>query len=147
MIGWVAGGACDGSPELLFTDNETNFVRLYGRRTRRVTPKTESTTTLFTDDRNAVNPAQIGTKGSRTLRLLDVASGESVPYRVRLTVAALQQRRWSAMNSTNLFRTDCEADEFYDTVIPEDLSRRRPQCDAAGFRGNAVVKTVLSLRR
>ena len=40
-----------------------------------------------------------------------------------------------------------EADEFYDKVIPEDLSADGAQCHAASFRGYAVVEAVLSLRR
>ena len=50
-------------------------------------------------------------------------------------------------SSTRSSRTRiAEADEFYATVTPADLSPDATQCDAAGLRRTAVVEAVLPLR-
>ena len=77
--------ACDGSPELLFTDNDTNRARLYGE------PATGWCKDGFHDvvvggHREAVNPARSGTKCA-AWHVLDLGPGASATVRLRLRKA------------------------------------------------------------
>ena len=96
--------------------------------------------------KDAVNPAHLGTKASAHY-VLDVGAGESRHSRSDSPIRSLS-RRLRERTSIEIFADRIrEADEFYAQVIPAGSVTGRPQCDAAGFRGFAVVETVLSLRR
>jgi hypothetical protein len=108
----------DGSPDLLFTENETNTRRLF--QVENATPwvKDGINNYVVQGDREAVNPAQTGTKAAAHY-VMDVEAGDSVTIRARLTNA-------SAAGFDDFERVFAqriaEADEFYATVIPCELS-------------------------
>ncbi len=119
---------CDGAPELLFCDNETNFHRLYGAD-RAGFPKDAINDFVVAGDRAAVNPDRRGTKAAAHYRFV-VPSGGQVRVRLRLGAdggdfgdfaAIIDQRR-------------AEADEFYDALQSgiEDAEARRVQRQAFG---------------
>jgi len=110
---------CEGEPELLFTENETNVRRLYG---------VENGSHYFKDGINdyivngvteAVNPAQIGTKAAANYRLT-LGAGETATVRLRLTDQD-NDKPFADFDQIFLQRQR-EADEFYAGVIPGDLS-------------------------
>ena len=55
---------CDGTPELLFTENETNNERLYGSPNRTPHVKDAINNFIVNGQTDAINPAQKGTKAS-----------------------------------------------------------------------------------
>ena len=110
--------ACGGSPELLFTENETNTRRLYGAEGPAFT-KDGINDYVVNHSTHAVNPAREGTKASALYRLT-INAGESVTLRLRLTGTPTESIGKSFERIFNLRRK--EANEFYDTVIPRHLS-------------------------
>src|SRR3989442_16034697 len=75
---------CEGEPELLFTDNETNFRRLWGVENTHLYVKDAFHDYVVHGLKIAVNPAFEGTKAAAYYRL-DLAAGESAPVRLRLS--------------------------------------------------------------
>jgi hypothetical protein len=74
---------CEGAPELLFSDNDTNVRRLYGVGGVNGYFKDALHDHLVGGDGAAVNPERIGTKAAAHYRL-EVPSGGSVALRLRL---------------------------------------------------------------
>ncbi|MBI4470266.1 MAG: glucosidase [Acidobacteria bacterium] len=111
---------CDGSPDLLFTENETNHQRLYGTENAAPFVKDGINEYIVHGRREAVNPAQVGTKVAAHYPLR-IGSGESVTVRLRWTDTELRRPFDSAFDET-LRRRRKESDEFYESVIPKSLS-------------------------
>jgi hypothetical protein len=111
---------CDGTPTLLFTENETNTQRIHGVPNRGPYVKDGIDGFVVHGKKDAVNPEQTGTKVAahyhltlepgecRTvrLRLSDVAAGKKGPFGDFAEVLATRLK---------------EADEFYAAVIPRSL--------------------------
>ena len=74
---------CDGSPELLFTENESNAERLWQQRNPSPYVKDAFHGYIVSGQRDAVNPANVGTKAAAHYTL-DVPGGGSQTIRVRL---------------------------------------------------------------
>ncbi|MFL5308880.1 MAG: MGH1-like glycoside hydrolase domain-containing protein [Myxococcales bacterium] len=108
---------CEGAPELLFTDNDTNVARLFsGKNGGYVKDGIDQYVVQGRAD--AVNPDRIGTKCAARYALT-VGAGESAVVRVRLTRDA-----GVGIEEVDRIVADRkrEADEFYRTVIPGHLS-------------------------
>ncbi len=75
---------CEGSPELLFTENETNNQRLFGVPNRTPYVKDGINSYVVNGSRDAVNLEQTGTKASALYRIR-VEAGSSTTVRLRLT--------------------------------------------------------------
>jgi len=126
---------CEGSPELLFTENETNLQRLYGA------DNVAANGTPFAKDginnyvvegrRDAVNLEQSGTKASARYQL-NISAGEAVTVKLRLTTQ-LPQTEMLGQQFDQIFSTRLrEADEFYQKLVPAlaDEDSRRVQRQA-----------------
>jgi hypothetical protein len=115
---------CEGAAALLFTENETNVERLFRSPNRTPYVKDGINAYLVHGRREAVNPAQTGTKAAAHFPLT-VGAGESRAIRLRLGDAASPGpgraeafgRGFDAVMDAR--RKD--ADEFYATVIPRSL--------------------------
>ena len=72
---------CDGNPQLLFTENDTNNERLFG--TPNATPyvKDGINNYVVSGRQDAVNPSQTGTKAAAHYQL-DVGAGETAVVRL-----------------------------------------------------------------
>lgn len=115
--------SCEGTPDLLFTENETNFQRLYGVENRTPYVKDGINDYIVHGVREAVNPAQTGTKAAAHYPLT-VGSGETATVRLRLRNFAPDHSSAFGMDFEHILSTrQREADEFYTTVTPEGLSR------------------------
>jgi hypothetical protein len=77
-----AGGSADG-PRLLFTDNETNAVRLFGRPNPTRFLKDAFHRLVVEGEEAAVNAAHVGTKSAAWYRMTVAARGQAV-LRLRL---------------------------------------------------------------
>jgi hypothetical protein len=110
---------CDGDPELLFTENETNTQRLWGQPNTSAYVKDSFHEYLIAGDRRTINPERTGTKAAAHYAL-EVPGGGCKSIRLRLTAAS----------PSNVFRdleTICEkrlaeADEFYNRITPRSLN-------------------------
>jgi hypothetical protein len=115
---------CEGAPELLFTENDTNAARLYGARDGALYAKDGVNDYVVQGRRDAVNPERVGTKAAAHY-VLSVAPGETATVRLRFT------HRAPDATGPGIFGEEFgrvfgervrEADEFYAGVIPQDLS-------------------------
>jgi len=110
---------CEGSPELLFTENETNVRRLYGVDNGSGYFKDGINDYIVNGAEGAVNPAQFGTKAAANYRLT-LGAGEAATARMRFTDKESDE---PFADFDQIFaRRQSEADEFYADVIPGDLS-------------------------
>ncbi|HEY0377372.1 MAG TPA: hypothetical protein VGC87_10495, partial [Pyrinomonadaceae bacterium] len=115
---------CDGSPELLFTENETNKQRLYGAANDTPYVKDAFHEYVVGGRSEAVNPEGRGTKAAAHYSLT-VKPGETATICLRLSDKEMVSEgvRPFGEEFGRVFdeRLD-EADEFYASVIPQDLS-------------------------
>ena len=115
--------ACEGAPELLFTENETNHERISGTPNRTPYVKDGINNFLVQGREDLVNPEKKGTKVAAVYRREVPAGGAAVvklwliPSAGALTVDFPVE----AFDAVMALRRK-EADEFYAEVIPPSLS-------------------------
>jgi hypothetical protein len=115
---------CEGQPELLFTENETNLQRLYGVDNRTPYVKDGINDYIVHGSGDAVSPEQVGTKAAAHYAL-SVGPGEAATVRLRFTEPGLVPSRRNPFGvgfEQTFAARQREADEFYATVIPRELS-------------------------
>ena len=139
---------CEGKPELLFTENETNYVKLFNYRDRVPYTKDAFHEYLIHGNKQAVNAESTGTKMAAHYAFR-LAAGESAVLKLRLTdlnpLGGLDpdapllgtalppgpNERPVLVPPTNDFGAGYEqvfqvrmreVDEFYDSRIPKNLS-------------------------
>jgi hypothetical protein len=113
---------CDGRPELLFTENETNDERIFGRPNHGRFVKDAFDAFVVHGKHDAVNPAHEGTKAAALYRL-DLPAGGSAVLRLRLSdVAPADAPEPFAAFDRTLGAREAEADEFYRAITPPSLS-------------------------
>jgi hypothetical protein len=127
---------CEGAPELLFTENDSNNERLWGSRNSSPYVKDGINNFVVHGARDAVNPDQIGTKAALNYSLL-LQPGETATVRLRLTDHAprVNQEVFGPEFEEIFNQRIKEADEFYQTVIPEALSDDATQVMRQAFAG------------
>jgi hypothetical protein len=117
----VAQASEDAHHPLLFTENETNFQRLYG--TPNPTPYVKDAFHRFIvhGDKNAVNPAGHGTKMAAHCAFVLPAGGTaSVSGRLSPERGTAEQTSGAAFE--RIFKErESESDEFYADVLPDEL--------------------------
>ncbi len=125
---------CEGSPELLFTENETNTRLLFGTETRGRYVKDGINDYVVQGATEAVNPEHTGTKAAAHYQFT-VGAGETVVARLRLADSDFKNRDAFAGFDQIFTLRQHEADEFYATVIPQDLSADAKNVMRQGFAG------------
>ena len=110
---------CDGSPELLFTENESNAQRLWGQANATPYVKDAFHAYIVSGQTESVNPAKVGTKAAAHY-VLEVPGGGSQTVRLRLSATPLD----NAFHGFEMVLTSriADADEFYDRIAPNALS-------------------------
>jgi len=111
--------SCEGAAELLFTENETNTERLFHTLNRTPYVKDGIDSRIVHGRRDAVNPAQTGTKASAHYPLT-VGPRESRTVRLRLSEAGSNGRAGASFDAVMSARRK-EADEYYAEVIPSSF--------------------------
>jgi hypothetical protein len=124
----------EGSPELLFTNNETNNERLFGCANSTQFVKDGINEYIVHGIADAVNPLRSGTKAAANYDLSIPAGSEKV-LRVRMSRPAKDSLSGAEAfdNFDEVFtKRIAEADEFYAAVATDDLSEdaRRVQRQA-----------------
>ncbi len=152
---------CEGTPELLFTENETNLQRLFGVANRTPYVKDGINNYVVHGEGDAVNPEQTGTKATARYRLR-IEPGASVTLRLRLTDQASFGRALATAGVPNgpvrkslgaaaapapvenpfgpgfdklLAQRIAEADEFYSKRMPKGLSKDAQSVQRQAFAG------------
>jgi hypothetical protein len=109
----------EGSPEFLFTENETNKNKLFHSENDSPYVKDGINDYVVNGVKTAVNPDASGTKMSARYKST-VASGASFTIRLRLTHLAPSSGRPLDGEFEKIFNARrTEADEFYGTLIPD----------------------------
>src|SRR6185312_8322578 len=111
-----------GSPQLLFTENESNLRRLFGVSNRGFYQKDASNDFLIQGHRHRLNPEQTGTKASIYYDL-EIPAGESAVIKLKFTQKLNSTQDHFGMAFDEVFRERIiEADDFYRDIIPQSLS-------------------------
>jgi hypothetical protein len=129
---------CEGAGELLFTENETNNERVFGRPNTSPYVKDGIDNYIVHHKTSAINPAQCGTKASAHYVLTLPAQSDAV-VRLRLSNSGPLPTLSSASFDSKSFedvveRRRLEADSFYATVIPQ-----RATADATNVMRQALA--------
>jgi hypothetical protein len=110
---------CEGNPEFVFTENETNNQRLFGTENGAPHVKDGINDYIVHGSQDAANHAGPGTKASAHYQLT-VPPGQSMTLRLRLTDAAAASGKSINGEFDNIFAERIrEADEFYASLTPE----------------------------
>jgi Glycosyl hydrolase family 63 C-terminal domain len=112
--------SCDGAPELLFTENESNLQRLWGQPNPTPYVKDAFHRYVVGGERDAVNPAKTGTKAAARY-ILEIPAGGCEVVRLRLSARRAGEpfgRPFEEAFRQRLF----ESDEFYDRITPRTLT-------------------------
>ena len=114
---------CDGTPDLLFTENETNTQRLFNAANASTFVKDGVNDYVVHGKQHAVNPAQVGTKAAANYTIT-ISPGDTATIRLRLSDKAPGKSRVAFGPEFDQVFADRirEANEFYETVIPTNLS-------------------------
>ncbi|HSF68302.1 MAG TPA: glucosidase [Nitrospiraceae bacterium] len=125
---------CEGQPALLFTENETNTRRLYGDPECSLYAKDGFHDYVVHGEKEAVNPAHVGTKAAAQY-VLTLAPGESKTIRLRFTNepqgAGFAKEEFDVVFTNRLQ----EADEFYDRLVPRNVSEDARRVQRQAFAG------------
>jgi mannosylglycerate hydrolase MGH1-like protein/glycosyl hydrolase family 63 len=113
-------GLCfEGSPDLLFTENETNYERLYGSSNRSFT-KDGINDVVVSGRMQAVNPENRGSKAAARYKV-DLQGGQSAVLRLRLTKGDGLTDAFKGFDAIFQARV-AEADDYYAAIIPAELN-------------------------
>ena len=108
--------SCDGSPQLLFTDNETNAEHLFGTASR--TPyRKDGIGEHVVRGADTVNPGRTGTKASAWY-VEELAPGQAWTVNLRLAAGEPLGGVFGAEFERVLVTRQQEADEFYGSLLP-----------------------------
>lgn len=118
---------CEGAERLLFTENETNFERVWGVPNQTPFVKDSINDCVIRGRLDLVNPNRIGTKAAAHYRFL-VAPQKTVSIRLRLRGTNNPSDSGEASHDPlhdfdeTLLRRSTEADAFYADLAPSCLS-------------------------
>jgi hypothetical protein len=121
---------CEGSSELLFTENETNFLRLYNTPNAGPYVKDGINDYIVHGMKGAVNPRQTGTKAAARYSL-QMQPGESKVIRLRFVDG---DRTFDDFDQVFAARI-AEADEFYAPLAQPGSSDDARNVQRQGFAG------------
>ena len=129
---------CEGEPELLFTDNESNNARLFSGQNATPYVKDAFDEYLVHQRRDAVNPARTGTKAAAHYRVT-VGAGQTAVLRLRLAGARPAAAFGKGFDEVFAARLR-EADEFYGSITPPSLGEDEARVVRQGFAGMLWTK-------
>ncbi len=124
--------ACQGMPDLLFTENETNAERIWGQPNPTPYVKDGIDAAVVHGNLDAVNPIEMGTKVAARYQLV-VAPGATEQVLLRLSA-----RRNAApfRDAASVFtQRQAEADEFYQAFGAERMTEDERRVQRQAFAG------------
>ncbi len=117
---WEVGQAPDGqAPELLFTENESNFERVFGQPNTQPYVKDAFHQYVIHNRQEAVNPHGVGTKAA-AYYVLNIPAGEQQTVRLRLREdkGEVSKQPFGAEFDSTLAARISEANEYFALKIP-----------------------------
>ena len=122
--------------QMLFTDNETNGPRVFGpsAQSRSGFTKDAFHRHIVNGERDAVNPAQTGTKACGWLRV-EIDAGASHAMHLRLIAADRGPRLADREIDGAVLQRRKEADDFYASIHPEKASTDERKIQRQAFAG------------
>jgi hypothetical protein len=119
---------------LLFTENETNYQRIFNTANTSPYVKDGINNYVVDDRQDAVNPEQLGTKFAAHYRL-NIGEGETKTIRLRLTDSPDLTQPFGT-DFENIFQTrKQEADAFYQRITPFPISEEQRNIQRQAFAG------------
>jgi hypothetical protein len=141
----LAYEAAGGTPECLYTDNDTNRARLFGFPNERAHVKDAIHEAIVLGRRRAVSAEAAGTKAAVHYQLSIPAAG-AVTLRLRLTSAAEHSAAPFGAPFDELFtQRRAEADRFYAGCIEPSLDLERQRIARAAYAGLLWSKQFYNL--
>ncbi|NJR62360.1 MAG: glucosidase [Cyanobacteria bacterium CRU_2_1] len=126
------------APALLFTENETNYQRLFNVENSSPYVKDGINNYVVNDQLDAVNPEQVGTKAAAHYTL-NIDAGETQIVQLRLCTEASEngsvQYLFGDAFDTIFHQRQQEADEFYQRITPGCLCNDRRNVQRQAFAG------------
>jgi hypothetical protein len=137
---------CEEDVELLFTENDTNTQRIFGTPNASPYVKDGINNYIVSGNRAAVNPERKGTKAAAH-HFVTVDAGKSATVWLRLTRSAPPalaepfDRSFASIIETRRR----EADEFYRSITPEDISEDKARIMRQALAGMLWTKQYFGL--
>ncbi|MEZ5354329.1 MAG: glucosidase [Bryobacteraceae bacterium] len=125
---------CEGEPELLFCENETNYRRLFGVDNHTASVKDAIHEYVVHGARGVLSELALGTKASARYRAT-IEPGASVTMRLRLTVQEPSEAAFGPGFDETFAARIREADEFYRAVAPPGLPADAANIQRQAFAG------------
>jgi hypothetical protein len=123
---------CDGFPELIFTENETNQEKLYNSVSESPFTKDAFHRYITEKEKGAVNPLETGTKAAAIYRL-EIKPGEKATVQARFSNKRIDH---PFKDFNPLFeQRQKEADAFYATLQPNTLKEELKEIQRKAFAG------------
>ncbi|WP_428937246.1 MGH1-like glycoside hydrolase domain-containing protein [Fontivita pretiosa] len=124
------------APEFIFTDNDTNLVRLYGATTNGGFVKDAFHEYVIDARSGSINPRAVGTKAA-ALYLLDLPPGGSATVRLRLFAEeeAPGGEPFGPGFDETFRQRIAEADAFYAQVLPAELTAQESLVARQAYAG------------
>ncbi len=110
---------CEGAPDLLFTENDSNNERLFGTPNPTRYVKDAFDNYLVAGQTEAINPARTGTKAAPHYRL-EVPAGATQTIRLRLAESAMAEPFGEDFDRIVAARL-ADADAFYRAITPTGI--------------------------
>jgi hypothetical protein len=130
----------EGAPDLLFTENETNYQRVYGTANHTGFVKDAFHDYVILNARSAVNPLRKGTKAAADFAF-SLPAGEGSQVRMRLTDYEPSPAMFGAEFDSLFNQRQAEADEFY-RYFSKQVSEDAKNVQRQAFAGMLWNKQV-----
>ncbi len=124
---------CADTAEVLFTENETNYERIFGTPNRSPFVKDAFHEVIVAGQTGLLQGKQAGTKSAAVYRC-DIAGGASVTLRLRLADKPLE-KPFAGDFAATFGQRQAEADAFYARFIPEQIVSDVVEVQRQAFAG------------
>ncbi|MBC7882308.1 MAG: glucosidase [Anaerolineae bacterium] len=125
---------CESASELLFTENETNTELLFGQKNASPYVKDGINNYVVHDRQHAVNPEGLGTKVAAHYQY-SLAAGETRVVRLRMSDVQALADPFGAEFDQIFEKRKQEADEFYQDLSTQQLSKSEENIQRQAFAG------------
>ncbi len=125
---------CQKPTEVLFTENETNFQKLFGYNNASAYVKDGINDYIVQGLKAAVNPDKIGTKASANY-ILTIGAGETKIVKLRLSNIPNLVEPLGKDFDEIFNKRQQEAEEFYQRIVPHSLSEDMRNVQRQAFAG------------
>ncbi len=125
---------CEGTPEVLFTENETNSQRLWDIENSSSYVKDGINDYLLNGKKDAINPEQFGSKATAHYRV-EIPAGKDAEFRLRFSNNETVDNPFGPEFNSIFQRRKQEADEFYNRLSPPQASDDARRVQRQAFAG------------